>query len=342
VANIEFKMKASCFACVVISFYDITLTFSREVECIWKRKFSVGSLLFFVSRYCSLGRTIMELLVSIYVPTSVISCKIMFPFLLTLEILGALSVAIFTSCRIWAICGRRWLPFIVVLLFTVLMPFIDLLYAYTIPKRTVLYPKATTPISGGCVLMPTGDPSLANKQLFIALILSYSTAIASDALVFVITWTKTAGIWRARGESRGNFKLVTLLLRDGTLYFCALLSLYLITLIGVVVDANVQFLFMYICGALSNVLVARFILDLRGVLYGTPDDDGAISSVKFVENLGVPPEIDRSTWMTGAGEELTEDHIRPHGAEGLFDNQGKLRVHGETVPLGDTIAEDPQ
>lgn len=36
---------------IALAFYEYFTTLSEEVRCIWKRKFSLGSVLFFVNRY---------------------------------------------------------------------------------------------------------------------------------------------------------------------------------------------------------------------------------------------------------------------------------------------------
>ena len=46
----------------VIIFYDTLLTFSREVECIWKRKWSATAALFLLNRYGAVLRSILQLL----------------------------------------------------------------------------------------------------------------------------------------------------------------------------------------------------------------------------------------------------------------------------------------
>ena len=53
----------------VITAYDILLTFSREVDCIWKRKFGAITILFAVNRYGALGEAILEAILAVYVPS---------------------------------------------------------------------------------------------------------------------------------------------------------------------------------------------------------------------------------------------------------------------------------
>ena len=44
-----------------IVLYDTLLTFSREVECIWKHKWSVTAALFLLNRYSAVVRSILDL-----------------------------------------------------------------------------------------------------------------------------------------------------------------------------------------------------------------------------------------------------------------------------------------
>ena len=46
----------------VIFFYDTLLTFPREVECIWKRKWSAATALFLLNRYSTVVLSILNLL----------------------------------------------------------------------------------------------------------------------------------------------------------------------------------------------------------------------------------------------------------------------------------------
>ena len=60
--------RASCAARIhslilhtrVIVLYDTLLTFPREVECIWKRKWSAASALFLLNRYSAVVRSILD------------------------------------------------------------------------------------------------------------------------------------------------------------------------------------------------------------------------------------------------------------------------------------------
>jgi len=62
------------FACAAVLFYDILLTYDREVICVWKRKFSAATVIFFCVRYATFACLIVNL-VSDLVPETSPSCQ---------------------------------------------------------------------------------------------------------------------------------------------------------------------------------------------------------------------------------------------------------------------------
>jgi len=141
-------------------------------------------------------------------------------------------------------------------------------------------------------------------------IIGCSMAIAADVLILLITWAKTADIWKARNENPASFNLVDRLLRNGTSYFCALLCMHITTLVLNLLVKVPQF--SYVCVGASNILIARFMLDLRGITnirdYSAPGGV-TVSSIKFVGNV---VDMDSPTWTKNASDEDDpEDDIRP-------------------------------
>lgn len=72
-ASLSFPFQRHSKFASVVTAYDIFLTFSREVDCIWKRKFSAVTLLFAVNRYAALGQAIVELISDTYVPSALLA-----------------------------------------------------------------------------------------------------------------------------------------------------------------------------------------------------------------------------------------------------------------------------
>lgn len=166
--------------------YDVTLTMSREVDCIWLRKISFATVLYVFQRYTTLLQHAIDTVFSLWVPGSVEVCPSSYPHGETnilpqrsmiicgrlprarctnLSPLDQLSLGHYHLCnhyytwtciicryyclgnslplpkpelrpaavasfRVWAICGQRWLPFIVVAIPSSLVPAINIVRIY--------------------------------------------------------------------------------------------------------------------------------------------------------------------------------------------------------------------
>ena len=62
-ANLNFRLP-------VLLLYDYTITFGREVETFWMRRFSGATLLFFANKYISLLNHLFDLSLFIPIPVS--------------------------------------------------------------------------------------------------------------------------------------------------------------------------------------------------------------------------------------------------------------------------------
>jgi len=122
--------------------------------------------------------------------------------------------------------------------------------------------------------------------------------VIGDILVLLVTWMKTADIWKtSRLMEQFRPKLSMLLLRDGTVYFGALTVTNLVTLtLDVVAHFHPELVgatfFVFISQALGPILIARFILDLRSII-SHPDNtlNGEMSTVHLsaiLANLAAP------------------------------------------------------
>ncbi|KAH9937981.1 hypothetical protein B0H21DRAFT_53642 [Amylocystis lapponica] len=82
-------------AAVVLYAYDYLLTFSREVELIWRRKFTGVTVLFILNRYAGMPALLIWGIFSLQLSDS--------------------SLTLFSAMRIYAIWNREWRPALVVL-----------------------------------------------------------------------------------------------------------------------------------------------------------------------------------------------------------------------------------
>ncbi|OBZ72798.1 hypothetical protein A0H81_07334 [Grifola frondosa] len=144
-------------------------------------------------------------------------------------------------------------------------------------------------------------------MLFMTMVISSRTClIASDALVLAVTWSKTYQLRKAAQQAQVKASLLTLLLRDGTIYFVVLLILNALHIVFNFVE-QVPFVSIF-ADAFTSILISRFILNLRevdihvhgGMRSGRATFDGSMSyqsqpdtiiftsNNNFVDSIGAP------------------------------------------------------
>lgn len=214
-------------AATTMIIYDIILTFNRERTTIWKRKFSVVTLLFLSMRYFVLITQIMSI-VNEFQPSVLVSCRATLFVYYTTGLLTRLSSAVFHALRVWAIWGRQWLPLLIVLPVALL------------PITLVVYQATTLEVTAAPGPFPIGGCSSgANIPYDYAMrfaITSRASAMTLDAMVIIATWMKTWSILQGLKRMAGSgdvwrFSLPGMLLRDGTLYFLVLFVLNTMALV---------------------------------------------------------------------------------------------------------------
>ncbi|KAH9947315.1 hypothetical protein B0H21DRAFT_348005 [Amylocystis lapponica] len=160
---------------------------------------------------------------------------------------------------------------------------------------------------------------VGSHQQHVLVVVTRACLIASDAIVLLVTWANTYKIKKHADRIDVKAPLVTLLLRDGTLYFLLLLLLNILHM--ALYLANIFVDMIYFIGPISSVIMSRFLLNLRQV-YLTDNIDETRTSTRsnvsdmrfaasFVGNLGAPlsygesrtfrPETTRSACFSNDG-----------------------------------------
>ncbi|TCD64593.1 hypothetical protein EIP91_003889 [Steccherinum ochraceum] len=146
-----------------------------------------------------------------------------------------------------------------------------------------------------------------------------SANITTDALVLILTWIKTADIWRESKRIEGlKVTVGMLLLRDGTLYFGMSLILNVVTLVLNVLSTGADgSLFSTLLNAVSANLIARLMLDLRSVNELGANSSRHLSSINFNArslggNIGAPLGIEDSTWATGPADDVANERNKQY------------------------------
>ncbi|TCD64583.1 hypothetical protein EIP91_003879 [Steccherinum ochraceum] len=320
------------FAALCLVAYDTLLTFSREVECIWKRKLNAVTALYVLQRWVLiLDGMLINLHTTKLWECRHFRCKSQVIFAAVVSMLAVLGVAAFSTLRIWAIWGHALVPTLTVALASAIVPAVNL-YSFTQISSFVI-------VDGICSV------SIVNFQTPTWIIgphpsFSQPIAIVTDVLVLVLTWIKTADVWReSKRTKRFEVTVSTLLLRDGTMYFGMALIANIVALIFEVlrVNFNVSNGFVLVLYAASANLLARFMLDLRGINEQASSKPCAISSISFnVQslggNIGAPLRVEDSTWVTGPADDVASESDMQY-EETMVPFRAGLRLDIAEVPL---------
>jgi len=263
-----------------VLFYDILLTYDREVSCIWKRKISAVTVLFICLRYVTLLSRVTTFASAVQ-PGILFPCQVIGYLSFVSSDIARAASAIFGSLRIWAIWGRHWLLLALVLPISLFPVAVDL-YQFSIFYISAL----ALPIPlGGCFEAVT----VSSDTLMRLGIAARACAITSDGIILIATWTKT---WSIRQGLKTNLDLdlgrsrvsvAALLIRDGTMYFAALCCLNIAALVldtTPQVDFNPTSSFI---DSFTAILLCRLILNLRS--YDIVDKSSFAPNVKQMTSV---------------------------------------------------------
>ncbi|KAI0702699.1 hypothetical protein C8Q76DRAFT_755493 [Earliella scabrosa] len=242
-------------ACVVVVIYEHICTAQGEYRVIWRRSWSASAALFLINRYSLLAVSILYLATCFAWWPDDYSCDVISRVRLSLHIvLSAVNLA-FTAVRLHAINNRKWFWTIIVSAFGI---YITLASIILTPTAVVGSNSPTAPGCYGGLEIVVPDPS--SDVWYKASLLLRVCGIVQDAVVLGITWYRTAGIGDYKRALSSSNSVVSLLLRDGAMYFLFALGINItgiITLIKGFNNMNIQ------AHLLNGVVMSRFILNLR-------------------------------------------------------------------------------
>ncbi|KAI1795802.1 hypothetical protein LXA43DRAFT_880959, partial [Ganoderma leucocontextum] len=219
-------------AVFVVLVFEYLVTFDREVHFAWGRKPSWAKTIFLLNRYLS----IVEYFVVLGPLLPTISTFVSnFAAIRARCILTQLHRA-FSGTRIYAISTRNWsVTSIVVLL--ALVPAVMNAYTITVTPVTV------TP--EGC--MGVIDLSVTT---WTALVYSF------------LTWIKTWSTIRVAKKLHVQMSFTSLVLNEGILYFCIVLSLNIVQIVFDFVEVGSFSLILPFLNVFTPILISRFFMDL--------------------------------------------------------------------------------
>ncbi|KAI0086727.1 hypothetical protein BDY19DRAFT_995482 [Irpex rosettiformis] len=297
----------------VLYLFESCITFSQEIDVIWRRKWSMMTCLYAFTRYSGVLFCINN-----FIP--VWSWEAGQYILDILDITQLFCLALFSALRVYALIDGKILTTGIVFLLNL------------VPVATNLFNYVTSVIvmdSEVCTSIPMVSESVHLRRMCdssFRIEISLGTRISviiGDVLVLLVTWSKSAKLYHEARQLRVKAPLATLLFRDGTFYFIVLLILNMLQ----VIKANIPSLFTMRVSQpffenLLPLIVCRFILNLRQVKpAGSSWISGTQSgSLRFVGNAGESLRFGAEEEEENAAERLTEAEEPDVVAQDIIDS----------------------
>ncbi|PIL23157.1 hypothetical protein GSI_14466 [Ganoderma sinense ZZ0214-1] len=247
-ADVAFFISVASTALV---FYEYAITFDLELQQIWGRNISGVVVLFALTRYITLLHRILVIL-SLSSLHSLDTCWVITWLQVFISTIVIIVLSAIAAIRVYALWNRDW-RLLVVLLLAGLFPAATNLYFRSATAVFIAPSKFFT-----CQSVPTATAAATYKNLSIA---TRVVSIFVDGLVVVFTWIKTHRVYVLTRKLAFRTNYSALLLRDGTLYFLAVVILNVTAIVYVTnIGSN---LLNDIIVTLTSILMSRFLLNLR-------------------------------------------------------------------------------
>ncbi|KAF9465347.1 hypothetical protein BDZ94DRAFT_393144 [Collybia nuda] len=237
-------------ASLVVFLHDYFVTFELEVEHIWNSNWSTVKIVFLVARYLTFIDVPLILIYSLYSGLTPRGCYIVTSIATWSTVIGVGAAEIILLLRTYALWDRskRILIFLVLLFIGV---FTTGGVSTEIFLRSIRYAPLPLPFMRGCF------PVAASKLLYV----DFVVLLVDETTIMLLTLY--VGIRRFR-HSRS--RLVTVLYRDGVLYF---MCLFMITLSYAVVLIASPPEYLDLLNTphrvLHSILSARIVLQVRSI-----------------------------------------------------------------------------
>ncbi|KAI0791768.1 hypothetical protein C8Q75DRAFT_756185 [Abortiporus biennis] len=284
----NFFEAAAIVSVAALTIYDHAITLDLEVEQIWKKRINLSSLIFIVNRYNLLVSSTENVAFTLFSRTRTSCLGLWFARSVSVQ-LAWIALSIFFITRTWAIWERHFLPLLVLIPLAVSVDILDAAVAF--PTRYGGILSLQTPY-GGCFLpSPMSEDvirRLTDASGFIGVIFSF--------LVLCGTLAKTLKLWRFASQAGIKGSLVSLLIKDGTIYVCSTLIINMLHVIVTSPHISVVAAFGVIAGLserIRPIILSRMILDLKSIdqvsMVSLPEiATSRFSSIHFIGNIGAP------------------------------------------------------
>ncbi|KAJ7467602.1 hypothetical protein FB451DRAFT_1258944 [Mycena latifolia] len=259
----EFAFVCCSIAAVALLIWDHVITIGAEVNKVWSRKFGGSTVLYALLRYGTLFEKIAVLFLASWYLTPH-GCDIAVRVQIFPMILRTLGFGMFSSLRVLALSDQNW-GLATFVFFLCLPSAITLAYVYA-------HQDSPGVDRYGCKLAYMASATVHDRLRIAGIIAD----ILAETIAIVVTVNRTFGMRNNEIPIDGKKRpgLASLLLRDGTIYFVALLVLSLADMLVLIFDHVPEFatrydywVVPYYTPVFRTIIICRFLLMLRAVYF---------------------------------------------------------------------------
>lgn len=294
------------FAVSAMIVYEYIITFDREIQSVWQRKWTASSLLLVSTRWGMVANAIVAC-----ASLSPQNCEVTAVFSYLVSYVGLLQVAAFSALRVVGIAGGSYVLASIVLSLGM------------VPLGVNIFLLSKIRFQGSCNQIL----DLSDKDTFMVCLLSRVSSILADLLVIITTWRSTFRGWRGFSNSRKQVTVSDCLLRDGTIYFLALL---LINAAQAITYSPEYDPVSALVSLMPLALINRFMLNLRQIHVAPPSP--TVSTI--IPHFQNPSSVERSTFSSILGN-IGEPLV--HGSDTDSEELGTFSIQ---FALDSALEED--
>ncbi|KAI0777258.1 hypothetical protein BD413DRAFT_173739 [Trametes elegans] len=291
---------------IVVLYYDFFLTFGEEYARVWKNPRAVSSILFFINRYIPILGDIAVNTGNFYIFPNEQVCRQYAFFRQLLLIINQVVVCFILFLRTYALYGRDKRVLVLVISVGVTL--------LAIACWAVVGQHETIELRGGCHL--ESDRLTAIRESahpwhtraldaerpppMAGLAVSWEALFAFDCMIFTLTICKTFRERYRHRISSGKHDIISLILRDGSMYFAVMASVnFANTLTFYFLEPLLRGCLSTFASSVSVTMMSRLMLNLHGSAsgrggalstssaYPTASEDG--TTMLFTSRISMPP-----------------------------------------------------
>ncbi|THH07271.1 hypothetical protein EW145_g3493 [Phellinidium pouzarii] len=263
--------------------YDWLLTFQDEIELIWRAEWTLGKVVFLLTRYLAFVDPAVFVVYMFYPELDSNLCGSLYTTSIHLLVVGIVVAELIMAIRVYALWGKS--PCILAIL--VVLTLAASITSIFLIQRTLdflFWPKSFLPRLIPCFMLSRNFE--LSHQIFSVFLIE----VLFDTVIMVLTAWKGIAQW---GQDSGGSPLLLIFYRDGMAYF---LCFFVLSMANCIIYLNVQTTIKYhdllieyvqqqsyvlMLRVFHSVLSTRIILNLREAVGGSKQVRSFATDIKF-------------------------------------------------------------